>query len=115
MTLQKISSLDGKIEYVLLPFAVYRALQPRIDKEISKMNTRDNQHKNEYVAFDPADYVDNPVTLARMRAGLTQGQLAKRLGVSQAYVSKIENQMKVSTKVLMRVNEALKRSARKVS
>ncbi|HHF7345999.1 TPA: helix-turn-helix transcriptional regulator [Legionella feeleii] len=34
-----------------------------------------------------SDYVDNPVALARIQAGLTQEELASLMGVTQAYIS----------------------------
>ena len=64
---------------------------------------------NDYILFDPADYVDNPVALARIKAHVRQTELAKRIGVSQAYISKIESQMRVSPKVLAQVYKALKK------
>jgi ribosome-binding protein aMBF1 (putative translation factor) len=76
--------------------------QGRKSKMIKELNRKD-----EYVLFDPADYVDNPVALARIKAELTQEELAKKLKVSQAYVSKLENQDEVSVKVLQKVMNAL--------
>ena len=61
-----------------------------------------------YEPFDPADFVQNPVALARMRAGVKQVELAKRMDVSQAYVSKLEHADTISEKALKRVQEALK-------
>ncbi|MGP1609441.1 MAG: helix-turn-helix domain-containing protein, partial [Burkholderiales bacterium] len=55
-------------------------------------------------------YVDNPVALARIKAKITQAELARRMEVSQAYISKIEAQVKVGSKVLTKVNAALARS-----
>ena len=52
-------------------------------------------------------YVDNPVALARIKAKITQAELARRMDVSQAYVSKIEAQTSISGKVLAKVNAAL--------
>ncbi|MBC8323857.1 MAG: helix-turn-helix transcriptional regulator, partial [Candidatus Marinimicrobia bacterium] len=40
--------------------------------------------------FDFGNHVDNPVQLRRLRAGFTQKELAAKLGVTQAYVSKLE-------------------------
>ena len=53
-------------------------------------------------------YVDNHVSVARIKAGLSQAELAEGMGVSQAYISKVEAQDKVSAKLLQRVTEALK-------
>ncbi len=89
MSLQVIKSVEGKDEYVLLPVAVYRALHGEIETKLKKL-----EQKNEYVSFDPADYIDNPIALARIKARLTQEELAKLLNVSQAYISKIEKQKK---------------------
>lgn len=35
MTLQKIKSVQGKDEYVLLPIAVYHTLKDQIEKELA--------------------------------------------------------------------------------
>lgn len=104
MSLQIIKSIDGKDEYVLLPIKIYHALQDEIAKRMRKT------HKNsDYVSFDPADYVDNPIALARIKAGISQEKLAHRMGVSQAYISKIEAQDKVTAKMLLKVKTALEK------
>ncbi|MCH9716880.1 MAG: helix-turn-helix transcriptional regulator [Gammaproteobacteria bacterium] len=104
MNLQTIKSLDGKLEYVLLPVAAYKALRHQITEQLRQ--TQDNE---DYEIFDPADYVDNPVALARIQAAITQEELAKLMKVTQAYVSKIESQDKVTAKLLNKVHVALKR------
>lgn len=68
---------------------------------------KQTQKNEEYELFEPADYVDNPVALARIQAGFTQEELAKLMGVTQAHISKIENQEKVSVKLLNKVHGAL--------
>lgn len=103
MNLQTIKSLDGKVEYVLLPVAAYKALRHQITKQL-----RHTLVNEDYEVFDPADYVDNPVALARIQSGLTQEELAKLMAVTQAYISKIENQEKVTPKILNKVKMALK-------
>lgn len=103
MNLQTIKSLDGRLEYVLLPVAAYKALRHQITEQLRQ--TQDNE---DYERFDPADYVDNPVALARIQAGITQEDLAKLMCVTQAYVSKIESQDKVTPKLLNKVHVALK-------
>lgn len=102
MNLQTIKSIDGKIEYVLLPVSIYQALHEQIDAKLKNL-----EQNNDYVPFDPADYVDNPIALARIKAHLTQEQLAKLLNVSQAYISKIERQKKVTTKLLNKIQEVI--------
>lgn len=69
-----------------------------------KINDNDEQA---YVPFVLEDYVDNPVAIARIKAGITQGQLAQRLGVSQAYISQVERRTNVTNKMLERVRTAL--------
>lgn len=102
MTLQIIKSVEGKDEYVLLPMSVYNALHDEISEKMRKL-----PRMNEYVAFDPADYVDNPIALARIKASITQEELARCMGVSQAYISKVEAQSTVSAKLLNKVKIAL--------
>ena len=101
MSLQVIKSIYGQAEYVLLPVHVYHALRKQIDTAIKK------QSHDEYIAFEAERYVQNPVALVRIKAGLTQAQLAKRMRVSQAYVSKLEGQDEVSAKVMLKVKKAL--------
>ena len=102
MTLQIIKSIDGKAEYVLLPFNVYNALREKIEETVRKKYTN-----TDYVPFELTDYVDNPVALARINANLTQEELAKRMDVTQAYISKLEAQDKVTPKVLKKVKTAI--------
>lgn len=68
-----------------------------------------NLKGKEYVPFNPVDYVDNPIALARIQAGMTQKQLAKRMNVTQAYISKIEAQDKATAKMLQKVKAALEK------
>lgn len=102
MNLQTIKSMDGKVEYVLLPVATYHALRHQITEQL-----KHPQENEDYEVFDPADYIDNPVALARIQAGITQEELAKLMNVTQAYVSKIENQEKVTPKMIQKVTKAI--------
>ena len=103
MTLQIIKSIDGKAEYVLLPFNVYNALREEIEEALKKKYSGEN-----YAPFELTDYVDNPIALARINVGITQEELAKRMNVTQAYISKLEGQSKVTPKVLKKVKAAIK-------
>jgi DNA-binding XRE family transcriptional regulator len=104
MSLQIIKSIEGRAEYVLLPVNVYKALRVEIDQALKKKyNARD------YVPFEISDYVDNPIALARINAEMTQEELAKYMNVTQAYISKLENQDKVSAKVLKKVKAAIEK------
>ncbi|MFI4919437.1 MAG: helix-turn-helix domain-containing protein [Legionellales bacterium] len=102
MNLQTIKSMDGKVEYVLLPVATYNALRSEILEQL-----RDIQVDSDYELFDPADYIDNPIVLARIDAAITQEELAQLMNVTQAYISKIENQNKITPKMLTKVKAAL--------
>lgn len=104
MNLQVIKSADGKDEYVLLPISIYNALRDQIKERMKKIKT-----KADYVTFDPADYIDNPIALARIKAGMTQEELAQRMKVTQAYISKIEAQNKVTAKMLHKIKTALEK------
>lgn len=101
MSLQIIKSVEGKDEYVLLPISIYHALRDEIASRMKKFNP------SEYETFNPADYVDNPIALARIKAGLTQDELAARMGVTQAYISKIEAKDNVTAKLILKVKQAL--------
>ena len=102
MNLQTIKSMDGKVEYVLLPVAAYHALRRQITEQL-----KHSQDNDDYEVFDPSDYIDNPVALARVQAGITQEELAKLMDVTQAYISKIENQAKVTPKIMQKVTLAI--------
>lgn len=104
MSLQIIKSIDGKAEYVLLPVHIYNALRSEIEKALKKKYSN-----SDYVLFELTDYVDNPVALARINAGITQETLAKRMKVTQAYISKLESQSKITAKVLKKVKAAIER------
>lgn len=62
---------------------------------------------NDYVPFELTDYVDNPIAFARINAGITQEELAKCMSVTQTYISKLEDQSKVTPKVLKKVKAAI--------
>jgi DNA-binding transcriptional regulator YiaG len=102
MNLQTIKSMDGKVEYVLLPIATYQALRHQINQQLKQVN-----QEQEYEVFNPSDYIDNPVALARIQANISQEELARLMNVTQAYVSKIENQEKVTAKIIQKVIKAI--------
>ena len=61
----------------------------------------------EYEPYVLAEYIQNPVALARVNANLTQTELARRMGVSQAYIAKVEGQERVSAKLLAKASVAM--------
>ena len=107
LNLQIIKSVSGKPEFVLIPVAVYNALRDQIEDELAGLEAAVDK-SGDYMPFALEDYVDSPVALARIKANVTQKQLAKRLGVTQAYISKVEHQTKVTPKLLAKVKAALK-------
>ena len=107
LNLQIIKSISGKPEFVLIPIAVYNALREQIEEEVAGLEAAADKD-TDYVPFALEDYVDSPVALARIKANVTQKELAKRLSVTQAYISKVEHQAKVTPKLLAKVRAALK-------
>jgi len=107
MKLQVIKSVEGKTEYVLLPVGIYNELRLEIKEKMKSAS--------DYIVFDVADYVENPVALARINACMTQEELAKRMNVTQAYISKIECQDRVTAKLLKRVEDALAKIRKKAA
>jgi len=103
MNLQIIKSTQGQPEFVLLPIKIYEKLSDKIKAELSTHEDTD------YVPFVLEDYIENPVALSRMKAHVTQKALAESMGVSQAYISKLEVQSKVTAKTLKKVSDALAR------
>lgn len=65
--------------------------------------------RKDYVTFNLADYVDNPVAFLRIKAGFTQAELASCMNVTQAYIEELENQDKVTDEVIKKVISALKK------
>ena len=106
LNIQVIKSISGKPEFVLIPVAVYDALRDEIEDELAGLEAAADKG-GDYVSFALEDYVDNPIALARIKAKVTQERLAKRMGVTQAYISKIEHQDKVTPKLLAKVKAAL--------
>lgn len=106
LSVQLIKSLEGKPEYVLIPVAVYHALREAIEDEIAGLEAAADQ-SGDYVPLKVADYIRNPVRAARIEAGLSQAQLATRMSVSQAYISKVEAKDKATSKLLAKVKAAL--------
>ena len=76
---------------------------------LMKLKTVNWQDYSRWIwGFSIDDYVENPAALARINANITKEELAERMNVSQAYISKIESKDKVSDKALKKVLEACK-------
>ena len=85
---------------------LFESLRGEIEEALLGMDI-DAGREEEYEPFDPVDYVQNPVALARMKAGVKRVELARRMEVSQAYITKLEHAEEVSESVLRRVRQAL--------
>lgn len=106
-TLQTIKSTTGRPEYVLLPIFAYEKLRQTIDSVLTEQN-------EDYVEFDPRNFIKNPIALRRMQAKLTQTELAKRLNVSQAYISKIEqDEHEITKETLDKAYKAINQTSSK--
>ena len=93
----------GEPAFAVIPYAEYIAL---VGRKASK--ARDD----ELVPFILGDYIKNPIRVARIDAGLTQQALAKRLKVSQGYISRIEARgFAVTASMMSRVTQAIRRRA----
>ena len=79
----------------------FDALKDQIEDELSGLEAWADQQED-YVDFDPADYVDNPVALARMKAQVKQVDLARHMQVTQSYISKLEHADQVSDGALQK-------------
>ncbi len=69
--------------------------------------------KNDDIPFDVHDYVSNPIALERIKKNITQKELAMRMNVTQAYISKLEGQEVISAKVMTKVKNAFKKVKKK--
>lgn len=96
----------GKPSFVVLPYAEYVALAGN--------KPGHSQNDNEFIPFVLSDYIKNPIRVMRIEAGMNQAQLARRLGVTQGYISRIEGRnYPVSEKLLKRASDSLKVSRKK--
>jgi DNA-binding Xre family transcriptional regulator len=109
---QIIKDLSGRDQFVVIPYSVYERLRERIDAEYGAQRqsvaVSSAMEDDEQLGTMP---FRNPVTLMRQRAGLKQKELAEALGITQAYVSKMENAETVSPRFLGKVRAALQRRA----
>ncbi len=103
MSIQVIKK-KKRADYVVIPYDEFMeyADEDLIDAAYIQEILQDPV-EGEIIDFDFADYVSNPVHLARLRAGITQKELAEIMGVTQAYVSKLEKSEHVTIKALKKV------------
>jgi transcriptional regulator with XRE-family HTH domain len=74
---------------------------------LHKKMMKDPEYRKEYEALDEEFALIEAVAKARMRAGLTQAQLAKRMKTTQSTVARLESgRGKPSTSTLQRFAKA---------
>jgi hypothetical protein len=107
MSIQVIKK-KRKADYVIIPYDEFIAYanEDLIDAAYIQ-DILSDPVEGEIMDFDFGDYVDNPVHLRRLKAGLTQKELAEKMGVTQAYVSKLEKSDSVSAKALKKVSDLM--------
>jgi ribosome-binding protein aMBF1 (putative translation factor) len=76
-------------------------------EEFKARSLADPEVKREYDALAPEFEISAELLRARLRAGLSQAELAKRMSTSQSAVARLESgQTLPSTKTLLRFAEA---------
>lgn len=85
-----------KPAFVVIPYNDYLEL------------TNQNKEEDEFIPFKLDDYIQNPIRVARIKANLSQLELAERLKVTQGYISRIESRsFKVSDKLMYKIKSVL--------
>lgn len=114
MKIQVIKENDQP-KFAVVPWKIFIRFRDEIEDEILAAEAKRvlaDPVEGELVPFDVARYISNPVKAARIKAELSQEDLAVRMGVSQAYVSKLEKARSVSPKVWHQVGLALAKPKR---
>jgi ribosome-binding protein aMBF1 (putative translation factor) len=106
MNFNTVEALGGQ-RFVLFPADDYARIEKEVQALLRKQVKLTPQTKLDSEPFVLTDYVRNPVALARIKAGVTQVELAKRLNVSQPYIAKLEAQGRVSKEKLNQVSAVL--------
>ena len=77
-------------------------------QELTKEFMQDEEFRREYEALQPEMDITRAMMEARIRAGMTQTELSKKSGISQADISRLENGTRnPSLALLKRLAEAL--------
>ena len=82
---------NGKVKFVVLPVDLFETILDRIEDESDLRDIREAKAEPLYDQNEAEDYIFmNPVKRERLERGWTQEELAHRIGVKQATVSKWE-------------------------
>jgi ribosome-binding protein aMBF1 (putative translation factor) len=81
-------------------------------KELKKRLMKSAAFKREYEVLEPEFALAQVLVAARAKAGLTQVQVAEKMGTDQAVVARLEGGKKPSLSTLERYAEAVGRSLR---
>lgn len=77
-------------------------------QELTKELMQDEEFRREFEALQPEMDIKRAMMDARIRAGLTQMELSKKSGISQADISRLENGTRnPSLSLLKRLAEAM--------
>ena len=77
-------------------------------QELIEESMQDPEFKKEYEALEPEREITRVILDARIRAGLTQNELAAKTGISQADISRLEHGTRnPSIELLKRLADAL--------
>ena len=77
-------------------------------QELTEELMQDNEFRIEYEALQPEMDIKRAMMDARIRAGLTQMELSRKSGISQADISRLENGTRnPSLSLLKRLAEAM--------
>jgi len=107
MSIQVIKKKQ-KADYVIIPYNEFLkyADEDLIDSAYIQEILSDPAD-GEIIDFNFEDFVNNPIHLRRLKAGLSQKELAEKMNVSQAYISKLEKMETVSAKAVKKVSDSI--------
>ena len=100
--IQFIKNQAGETEYAIVPFNVFQALVSGTEQAIEEEKTIPHE-----IIKSIAHQGISPVQAWREYLGLTQAQVAEKMGISQAAYSQMENAKKIRKATKMKIATAL--------